>query len=282
MQFGDRIRLLRQERNWTQPELAEKLNVEQSWLSKIENNKNLPSNEFVTDCLGVFDISLKELLSGLNSSYLNTQLASISVIRQAIHESHSVQFHTRRNWLVWSSIACVLGISLCLAAWMNLIAPNTVQRYVSNGVIYAGEPLELFENPQRVLVQLNMFQIPEGLDQYYVKEDRVVIAIGPLKVFLDEQKGAFEQKVLSRHSVEEIVTYRDAGDYLVRSSDVPAGAVDIYGNAATAGQRVFHLHSTMNPNPINSAVWILGFLFLLGGTFGFFVDHRLSRISSYS
>ncbi|MCG8414141.1 MAG: helix-turn-helix domain-containing protein [Pseudomonadales bacterium] len=278
MQFGDKIRLLRQERNWTQPELAEKLNIEQSWLSKVENNKNLPSNEFVVDCLDVFDISMKELLSGLDSAYLNTQLTSISVIRQAIGDSQSKQFHRRKKWLVLSSAACVLGVSFCLAAWMNLIAPSTVQRYVSNGVIYSGEPLELFDNPQRALVQLNLFDIPEDLEQYYVRDNRVVIATGPLKVFLDEQKGAFEQKILSRHSVEEIITYQDAGEYLIRPSEVSEGAIDIYGNAASEGRRVFHLHSAMSPNPINSAVWISGFLLFLGGIFGFFVDHRLSRI----
>lgn len=40
MQFGEKIRTLRQQAELTQPELAERLNCEQSWLSKISRIAN--------------------------------------------------------------------------------------------------------------------------------------------------------------------------------------------------------------------------------------------------
>ena len=40
MQFGEKIRNLRQHAGLTQPELAERLNCEQSWLSKIETYRS--------------------------------------------------------------------------------------------------------------------------------------------------------------------------------------------------------------------------------------------------
>ena len=47
MQFGEKLKQLRQERNLTQPDLADKLGIEQSWLSKLENDKCHPSSELL-------------------------------------------------------------------------------------------------------------------------------------------------------------------------------------------------------------------------------------------
>jgi len=43
MNFGERIKQLRTERNMTQPQLAEAIGIEQSYLSKLENDKSVPS-----------------------------------------------------------------------------------------------------------------------------------------------------------------------------------------------------------------------------------------------
>jgi len=44
MNFGDRIRQLRQDKGLTQPELADAMGIEQSYLSKLENSNifNVP------------------------------------------------------------------------------------------------------------------------------------------------------------------------------------------------------------------------------------------------
>jgi len=43
MNFGERIKQLRTARNMTQPQLAEAIGIEQSYLSKLENDKSVPS-----------------------------------------------------------------------------------------------------------------------------------------------------------------------------------------------------------------------------------------------
>ena len=54
MNFGDKIRQLRTDKNLTQPELAAAMGIEQSYLSKLENGKSLPSNDMLQRILDVF------------------------------------------------------------------------------------------------------------------------------------------------------------------------------------------------------------------------------------
>jgi len=62
--FGQKIRELRKERRWTQRELAEKLNVDFSYISKIENERvdNPPSEELIRNMAVVFSVDAEELL----------------------------------------------------------------------------------------------------------------------------------------------------------------------------------------------------------------------------
>jgi len=43
MNIGEKIKQLRTEKNLTQPQLAEAIGIEQSYLSKLENDKSTPS-----------------------------------------------------------------------------------------------------------------------------------------------------------------------------------------------------------------------------------------------
>ena len=62
MQFGEKVRTLRQQAGLTQPELAERLNIEQSWLSKVETGKVVPGSELIQGLLNYFSLSLDELI----------------------------------------------------------------------------------------------------------------------------------------------------------------------------------------------------------------------------
>ncbi|MBM7071474.1 helix-turn-helix transcriptional regulator [Shewanella sp. 202IG2-18] len=44
MTFGQIIKSFRTEKGLSQPEFAEQVGIEQSYLSKLENDKSLPSN----------------------------------------------------------------------------------------------------------------------------------------------------------------------------------------------------------------------------------------------
>ncbi len=51
MNIGERIKQLRIDKNLTQPQLAELANIEQSYLSKLENDKYIPSREILCSLL---------------------------------------------------------------------------------------------------------------------------------------------------------------------------------------------------------------------------------------
>ncbi len=62
MNIGNRIRLLREEKGFTQGELAEKLHVTQSFISVIENkNKNLSMRKFL-QLAEIFDCSVEVII----------------------------------------------------------------------------------------------------------------------------------------------------------------------------------------------------------------------------
>ena len=45
MNFGEKLKQIRTQKNLTQPQMAEAIGIEQSYLSKLENDKSIPSAE---------------------------------------------------------------------------------------------------------------------------------------------------------------------------------------------------------------------------------------------
>ncbi len=66
MNFGEKLRQLRNDKDLTQPELAEAMGIEQSYLSKLENDKSLPSNDVLNRILDVFGLEIGDLVDDLN------------------------------------------------------------------------------------------------------------------------------------------------------------------------------------------------------------------------
>ena len=66
MQFGERIRELRESHGWTQKELSDRLGVSVSYISKVENERlhfgDYPSEKFVHKLAGELDADEDELL----------------------------------------------------------------------------------------------------------------------------------------------------------------------------------------------------------------------------
>jgi transcriptional regulator with XRE-family HTH domain len=59
--FGSRIKRLRQERDWTQVELAEKCGVHQKQISAYERGVNVPSTDVLIKLAEVFGVTLDYL-----------------------------------------------------------------------------------------------------------------------------------------------------------------------------------------------------------------------------
>ena len=61
MSIHDKIKRLRQENNWTQAELGEKINIHQKQISSYERGVNVPSTEILIKLAETFDVTLDYL-----------------------------------------------------------------------------------------------------------------------------------------------------------------------------------------------------------------------------
>ena len=72
MEIGKKIKEQREQKNWSQDDLAEILNISRQSISKWELNKVYPSIDMLIKMSDLFDISLDELIKG--DKQLNIQL----------------------------------------------------------------------------------------------------------------------------------------------------------------------------------------------------------------
>ena len=79
MEFGEKIQKLRNQNKWTQEDLAEKLYVSRTAVSKWESGKGYPNIDSLKDIAKIFNITIDELLSseeiiGIAKSENNTNI----------------------------------------------------------------------------------------------------------------------------------------------------------------------------------------------------------------
>ncbi|EME5369421.1 helix-turn-helix domain-containing protein [Enterococcus faecium] len=76
MEFGDKLKALRNRENMTQKELAELLYLKQSSVSDYENNKSIPNGDIIKKISTIFDVSADYLLdiSPKDKDQLNSTL----------------------------------------------------------------------------------------------------------------------------------------------------------------------------------------------------------------
>jgi transcriptional regulator with XRE-family HTH domain len=59
--FGERLATLRHERGWTQRELADRVGIDQPFMSKIEAGKHDPGMKLLASIAQAFELTLSEL-----------------------------------------------------------------------------------------------------------------------------------------------------------------------------------------------------------------------------
>ena len=77
MNFGDRLRRFREERDITQQQMAERIPMNQSNYSKIERNTQQPSLDQLIRIVEILNITLDELLGIDPSIYLKKKVKEI-------------------------------------------------------------------------------------------------------------------------------------------------------------------------------------------------------------
>ena len=115
MKFGDYIRQCREKQKWTQPEAASKIDIEQSYLSKLETGKSHPSEEVFNKLVKVYKINIDELYNQISSEELGN-LKEIKQVRDAILKNTKNKVTTTRSWLVGGIVMVMLGAAFFASA----------------------------------------------------------------------------------------------------------------------------------------------------------------------
>lgn len=146
MKLGEKLKALRSEKNWTQPEMAEAVGIEQSYLSKLENDKSLPSNDIFIRILEVFGLDIADVVDDLDQSSKN-QLRQLPEVADHYHRQKQLIIGNRQRWLLGSAILLALGAAFIYAGNVHLFFSNVLYQYISHGVVLEGESKEIFRNP---------------------------------------------------------------------------------------------------------------------------------------
>lgn len=243
MNVGERIKQLRNERNLTQPQLAEAIGIEQSYLSKLENDKSVPSADIFQAILKGFALDAASFLQGIDERVVHRELRQIPEVANHINAGVTDRVHNIRKWLFGSAAACALGLTLAAAGYRGLIFSDKQFTYSSPGVILPGEPS-------------NIFSIYPGLlmNRFWGKE------------ITSEERNKLEVEFNMKRIREDILL-----------SDSYRG--EEFGVNVAGGERRYELRKIVEyVRTENRYLMLIGSLLAFGGLFGFFVEARLRSV----
>lgn len=248
MTLGEKLKQLRTDKNWTQPQAAEAIGIEQSYLSKLENDKSVPSAEIFFAILAAFALDAAKFMEGLNLSKLDQQFLQIPIIAAQLNNRKEVRINSIKKWLFSSAIALVLGLTCIASAHKGLLFSNKQFQYVSSGVILAGESINIFENwEENLRPPFGSSYTQEVNDSINLKKQEMTRRLAEDYLLLDDYRGT------------RFNTIVDGG---TRTYQLYSGFDD--------GKNLFPLK--------NRLLMLLGFLLAFGGVTGFFVEYRLRKI----
>ncbi|MEM7638075.1 MAG: helix-turn-helix transcriptional regulator [Pseudomonadota bacterium] len=183
MRFGDYIRDQRRDLQWTQPEAAQQIGIEQSYLSKLESGKSFPSEEVFASIKAAYKIDVDDLSKRLFPGELD-QLREIGDVRSAIMK-RTKDFEQRvKTWLIAGIVCLMLGGA---ALGLSLIEEDSVRseyKYRSVGVILEGEGLDVFD-----IVYDGPFDNRENAQELRQRQQEMMARLDEQFLSLNENRG---------------------------------------------------------------------------------------------
>lgn len=151
MNFGERLKQIRTDKGLTQPQFAQLAGIEQSYLSKLENDKSVPSAEMFAAILAGIGMDRASFLSEVDADVLATTLRHIPAVSQFNTDAAAARIQESKRWLYGAALAWLIGFALMLAANEGIFFSNRLYKYISPGVIHSGEAENIFENQKEIL-----------------------------------------------------------------------------------------------------------------------------------
>lgn len=245
MNFGERLKQIRTDKGWTQPQFAQAAGIEQSYLSKLENDKSVPSAEMFSTILAGVGMDAATFLSEVDSEVQATTLRHIPAVVQVGNDTAAAQVKDTKRWLYGSAGAWILGFAMMLAANDGIFFPNKLYKYESPGVVLPGEAENMFST-YKELFGIRMaarVMTPEEASQ--AQAEFLAERVRPLAV------------------------------------ETPVNRGTMYVEPAGKGHRTFELrHTEYVEAPGNRILQYLGAIVLFSGFVGLFIEWRLRRLKT--
>ncbi|MGX9217814.1 helix-turn-helix domain-containing protein [Massilia varians] len=245
MTFGERLKQIRTDKGLTQPQFAQIAGIEQSYLSKLENDKSVPSAEMFATIVSALEMDAASFLQEVDKEALATTLRHIPAVSQFTAGEVRARVNHKRRWLFGSAAAWILGFAMMLAANDGIFFSNKLYKYSSPGVILPGEAENVFSSWREVLAQQLL-----------------------AKIITIEEMG--------KRSAEFVAT-RDRPVTV----EWPDSRGTVYVEPAENGRRRFELVDTRHVEaPGNRILQYLGAIVVLCGFVGLFIEWRLRRMKN--
>ena len=139
MTLGEKLRSLRSISGWTQPELAQKLGIEQSYLSKLENDRSIPSVEIFDKLCTVYELTPDEMVKELDKDYIRQKLMHIPIIANASNNKQEIAKGKRKAAVIVCSTFILVAVLFFFTAYLELLSSNQRWEYFSHGVHFTEE-----------------------------------------------------------------------------------------------------------------------------------------------
>lgn len=238
--LGSYLKSRRLQLKLSQPELAEKIGIEQSFLSKLENEHSLPSTDTFRRWLSALDLTVEDIVNALPSDYVTSKLRQISDIDQFLLQQQQHTFAKRSRLLKWSAIALALSLPIFYIGYSASVFPTTQYEYVSQGLIEPHESAMFYSN-WHLTVQHNR-------DDYIAKR----------------------KEIYQRYDERRQLTFTNRGEYFTEQDDEhPA--------MRRTWERQPVNEASIVTRPVNGLLQGFGLGFLVIGLLGFWRERRLYR-----
>jgi transcriptional regulator with XRE-family HTH domain len=243
MNFGEKLKQIRIEKNMTQPQLAEAIGIEQSYLSKLENDKSVPSAEMFQSIIKALEMDAKDFLKDIDKEILNGVLKHIPEVSNFNSVTVITRVHNVKKWLIGSAAACAFGFALMLAANDGILFSNNLYKYESPGVILNGESEDIFKQYRTIQA---------------MKEDA---------------------KIITREEFSKLLSEFEATRVRPVTLEIGENRGTVFFQPAENGRRKFELiHTQYMHSTGNKLLQFLGALLMFCGVAGFFIEWRLRKL----
>ncbi len=265
MNFGEKLKQLRQSRNWSQPELSEAIGIEQSYLSKLENDKSIPSAEMLNRILAALNISIDELLTDIDDAEISNQLNSIPLVHAHTQQKEVIAARNSNRWLIVSTICVALGFSFMVAGATALLFPETTFNYQSQEIVPRGDNGEAFDSLDRYL-EYRFAPVESEMLTNHATSSEIELARNLLHLeHINLNSRAFVLSYDNQGIAYTTDLDSDLDQQILSASDISNGAT-----------RTFRLQQNLaspqiQRRAVNGVLMSSGIFLLMIGWFGFFI-----------